>query len=76
MVTATEAADAHKTRSVRADLSQSSKAVSYTHLIDSIGQSIFSPSESGKHQYLTIQGEENIRATRNALIRQVTGKEN
>ncbi|KAB5098521.1 nucleoside hydrolase, partial [Bacteroides thetaiotaomicron] len=44
--------------------------------IDSIGQSIFSPSESGKHQYLTIQGEENIRATRNALIRQVTGKEN
>ena len=47
-----------------------------TITIDSIGQSIFSPSESGKHQYLTIQGEENIRATRNALIRQVTGKEN
>ena len=39
-------------------------------------RAIFSPSESGKHQYLTIQGEENIRATRNALIRQVTGKEN
>lgn len=31
-----------------------------TITIDSIGQSIFSPSESGKHQYLTIQGEENI----------------
>ncbi len=47
-----------------------------TITIDSIGQSMFSTSENGKHQYLTIQGEENIQATRKALIRQVTGKEN
>lgn len=45
-----------------------------TIIIDSIGQSIFSPSENGKHQYLDIQKEENIQTILNALIDQVTGK--
>lgn len=42
--------------------------------IDSSGQSIFSPSENGKHQYLIIQKEKNEQTILNALINQVTGK--
>lgn len=45
-----------------------------TVTIDSIGQSIFCPSENGKHQYLIIQKEKNEPTILNALINQVTGK--
>lgn len=46
-----------------------------TIVIDSAGYSIFSPTVGGKHQYLTIEGKENIKKTLNAIVRQVTGKQ-
>ena len=46
-----------------------------TITLDSIGHSLFTPSENGKHRYLTIQGEKNIQTTLGAIVRQVTGKD-
>lgn len=47
-----------------------------TITIDSLGYSLFSPSPSGQHQYLILEGKENIASALNALVRQVTGKTN
>lgn len=44
--------------------------------IDITGQSIFSPSENGKHQYLMIREEKDCQSIQEALTYQVTGKEN
>ena len=51
--------------------------VSYTHLdvYKRQGHSLFNASDKGQHQYLMIQGNENIQRTLGAIVRQVTGKE-
>lgn len=46
-----------------------------TVTLDSVGHSLFQPSETGRHQYLTIEGKEKIQTTLDAIVRQVTGKE-
>ena len=46
-----------------------------TITIDSAGHSLFNASDKGQHQYLMIQGKENIQRTLDAIVRQVTGKE-
>lgn len=46
-----------------------------TITIDSAGHSLFNASDKGQHQYLMIQGNENIQRTLGAIVRQVTGKE-
>lgn len=42
--------------------------------IDAAGKSLFTTVNGGKHRYLLINGEQQIKATLNAIVNQVTGK--